>query len=419
MQNDNVIDLAKPENTDTLTELLRESAHILLAQAIEAEVEEALAGFAGQTTANGRRRVVRNGHQPAREIATGIGKIEVQVPKIRSREGSAESFQSVLVPPYMRRAPTLDAAIPWLYLRGISTGNMQPALEALLGERAKGFSPGVVSRLKRRWEVEYRDWMKRDLSGDEWVYIWADAIHSKLRGDEKQRMCMLVVIGVNRRGQKHFLAIEDGWVESEQSWREVLLSLRHRGLRVSPKLAVADGAGGFWNALGEVYPDTVGQRCWVHKTNNVLNYMAKSVRGKAKQAIQDIWHENDRSSAEKALDHFVEVYGAKYSKAVDCLQKDRESLLAFYDFPAEHWHHIRTTNVIESSFATIRHRSRQTRGCVSRTTMLTMAFKMAMSVEKSWKRLRGFRHLAKVIEGVQFKDGIEVVEVTEEHRAVA
>lgn len=409
MADDTVIDLASPEGLDPLTELLRRGARTLICEAVEAELDEVLRGFADEKTEAGRQRVVRSGHQPRREILTGIGRIEVQVPKIRSREGEPVSFQSSLVPPYLRKTATLESAIPWLYLKGIATGQMQSALEALVGPQAKGLSANVVSRLKRRWESEYKAWCNRTLS-DEWVYLWVDGIYSGLRGDEG-KLCCLVIIGVNSRGEKHFLAIEDGVRESKQSWREVLLSVQQRGLTIPPKLAIGDGALGFWAALEEIYPETRGQRCWMHKTGNVLNYLPKSVQPKAKQALHDIWMAESRFEAEKAFDGFIERFGAKYPKAVECLKKDRESLLAFYDFPAEHWIHIRTTNVIESTFATIRHRSKQVKGCVTRITMLTMIYKMGQCAEGSWRKLRGFKHLAKVIEGVRFKDGIEVTEV--------
>ncbi len=408
MKNNTVIDLDNPEGIDPLTELLSIGAKKLIAEAIQAELDEQMTKYEDQKTADGRRRVVRSGHHPERQIITGVGKVSVEVPKIRSREGESASFQSLLVPPYIRRTATLDAAIPWLYLKGISSGQMHSALEALVGPEAKGLSASVVGRLKRQWEVAYKHWCTRSVA-DEWVYIWADGIYSGLRGDDG-RLCYLVIIGVNSRGQKHFLAIEDGVRESKQSWREVLLSLKQRGLRQPPKLAIGDGALGFWAALEEVYPETAVQRCWMHKTGNVLNYLPKSVQEKAKQGLHDIWMAEGRAEAGKAFDDFVERFGAKYPKAVECLTKDRDSLLAFYDFPAEHWTHIRTTNVIESSFATIRHRTRQAKGCVTRITMLTMIYKMGLCAEDSWRKLRGFRHLAKVIEGVKLKDGIEVNE---------
>ncbi len=414
MANDTVIDLASPEGIDPLTELLRSGAKKLIAEADQAVLDEVLEQFAEEKTEDGRQRVVRNGYHPEREILTGVGKVDVKVPKIRSREGEPVSFQSSLVPPYIRKATTLEAAIPWLYLKGIAAGQMQAALEAIVGPEAKGLSANVVGRLKRQWASEYKDWCRRKLA-DEWVYLWADGIYSGLRGDEG-KLCCLVVIGVNSRGQKHFLAIEDGVRESKQSWREVLLSMKQRGLTVPPKLAIGDGALGFWAALEEIYPDTRGQRCWMHKTGNVLNYLPKSLHLKAKQALHDIWMADGRTEARKAFDAFIKRFEAKYPKAVECLQKDRESLLAFYDFPAEPWIHIRTTNVIESSFATIRHRSNQTKGCVTRNTMLAMIFKMGQCAESSWRKLRGFKYLARVIETVRFKDGLEV---TEDDKAAA
>jgi len=413
MANDTVIDLASPEGIDPLTELLRSGAKKLIAEAVQAELDNFMQRFADEKTDKGRQRVVRSGYQPEREIVTGLGPVKVEVPKVRSREGEPVSFQSVLVPPYIRKAATLEAAIPWLYLKGIATGQMQSALAALVGPEAKGLSANVVGRLKRQWEEDYKDWCTRKVK-DEWVYLWADGIYSGLRGDEG-KLCCLVVIGVNSRGQKHFLAIEDGVRESKQSWREVLLSLKQRGLE-GPKLAIGDGALGFWAALKEIYPETRCQRCWMHKTGNVLNYLPKSVQPKAKQAIHEIWMAEGRAEAGEAFDGFIDRFGAKYPKAVECLQKDRESLLVFYDFPAEHWIHIRTTNVIESSFATIRHRSNQTKGCVTRNTMLTMIFKMGQCAEGSWRKLRGFKHLAKVVVGVRFTDGIEL---TEDNKAAA
>ncbi len=408
MSKDNVVALSSPEGVeDPLTELLRTGAKRLIQQAIEAELAELLAKYEGQVDEQGRRMVVRNGYLPEREILTGVGPVPVKVPKVRSRGEEPVVFRSSLVPPYVRKARRVEAALPWLYLKGISTGQMQEALEVLVGPDAKGLSASVIGRLKKEWEAEYADWSRRDMGRDRWVYWWADGIYSGLRA-ESQKLCALVVIGVNERGEKHFLAIEDGIRESTQSWREVLLDLKRRGVDVPPKLAVGDGALGFWAALDEVYPETRHQRCWVHKMMNVLNYLPKAVQPKAKKALQEIWMAEDRASAEKAFDHFVQTYQAKYPKAVACLEKDREALLAFYDFPAEHWVHIRTTNPIESTFATIRHRADQAKGCVSRNTMLAMLYKLGMSAEKRWRRIRGFRYLAKVIEGVEFRDGVEV-----------
>ena len=416
MGNDNVVSLAAPASvSDPLTDLLRAGARRLIEAAVSAEFGEYLLAFEEEKLPDGRRRMVRNGHLPERQILTGIGAVDVRVPKARSRSGSAEPFRSALVPPYVRRSASVDAAVPWLYLHGVSTGQMRPAVAALVGEEAaRGLSANVVSRLKRVWDEEYREWCRRDLA-DDWVYVWADGIHSGLRGDDG-RLCVLVVIGVNARGDKHFLAIEDGVRQSTQSWREVLLGMQQRGFRRPAKLAVGDGALGFWSALSEVYPQTRRQRCWMHKTGNVLNYLPKSGQAKAKQGLQEIWMAETRAAAARAFDDWIERYEDKYPKATACLARDREELLAFYDLPAVHWTHLRTTNVIDSAFATIRHRSSRAKGCVTRRTMLSMIYKMGMSAETSWRRLRGFRQLGKVIEGVKFHDGIEV---TEDSRAVA
>ena len=394
---------------DSLTELLCAGAQRLIQQAVEAEVGELLARYAGERDVAGRAAVVRNGHLPVRAILTGLGPVPVAVPKVRSRTGESVVFRSVLVPPYVRKARSVEAALPWLYLKGISSGQMQEALAVLVGPEAKGLSASVVSRLKTRWQAEYAAWCRRRLDQDRWVYVWADGIYSGLRA-EHQRLCVLVVIGVNARGEKQFLAIEDGVRESTQSWREVLLKLKARGLTQAPTLAVGDGALGFWGALEEVYPETRPQRCWVHKTANILNYLPKSVQPKVQQALQEIWMAPTRSVACRAFDLLVETYQAKYPKATECLKKDRETLLAFYDFPAEHWPHLRTSNPIESSFATIRHRTNQTQGCASRETLLAMMFKLGQCAEKRWRRIRGFHYLAKVITGVRFTDGIEEIE---------
>lgn len=419
MKKDNVVEFCTPEEVDDpLTGLLRQGARRLIQQAIESELADLLERYADVRDEYGHRAVVRNGHLPKRDILTGIGPVPVRIPKVRSRMGESVVFRSSLVPPYVRKARRVEAALPWLYLKGISTGRMREALDVLVGREARGLSPSVVSRLKREWEAEYEDWRKRDLSKDRWVYLWVDGIYSGLRS-EHQKLCVLVVIGVNERGEKHFLAIEDGVRESTQSWREVLLGMKKRGLELPPKLAVGDGALGFWAAVDEVYPQTRHQRCWVHKMANVLNYLPKSVQPKAKKDLQEIWMSPGRKEAERAFDHFVHVYGAKYPRAVACLVKDRESLLTFYDFPAEHWVHIRTTNPIESTFATVRHRSDQAKGCVSRQTMLAMIYKLGMSAEKRWQRIRGFSHLAKVIRGVKFKDGMEMNDNTEDARIAA
>ena len=332
--------------------------------------------------------------------------MRVQVPKVRDRSGEGAVFHSQLVPPYVRRSRSVEAALPWLYLHGVSTGDMSQALSALVGPQAAGLSAAVVSRLKAKWKAEYETWRASRLDKDRWVYLWADGIYSGLRG-ESDRLCVLVVIGVNERGQKRFLAIEDGVRESKHSWRDLLHQLKERGLSVPPKLAVGDGALGFWAALSEVFPTTTAQRCWVHKMVNVLNYLPKSVQPKAKSALHEIWMAETKAKAQAAFERFVAGFKAKYPKAVECLVKDREALLAFYDFPAEHWVHIRSTNVIESAFATIRHRSDRAKGCVSRDSMLSMIFKLGMSAQLSWRRLKGFEFLAKMIAGVKFRDGLE------------
>ena len=387
--------------------MLREGARHLIAQAVRAEFEDFLAGYSGQRAVDGRRAVVRNGFQPEREILTGLGPVAVQVPKARSRGEEPAVFRSSLVPPYVRSARSVEAALPWLYLHGVSTGNMHEALAALLGPEAAGLSASAVARLKGCWMEEYRQWCRSKLDRDRWVYVWVDGIYSGLRAED-ERLCALVVIGVNERGEKKFLAIEDGVRESKQSWREVLLGLKGRGLTIPPKLAVGDGALGFWAAVREVFPETRQQRCWVHKTANVLNYLPKSLQPKAKAALHEIWMAETKSQAIVAFEQFVAAFGAKYPKAVECLVKDREVLLAFYDFPAEHWIHIRTTNPIESTFATIRQRTERTKGCLTRDGMLSMIYKLGMSAEKNWYRLRGFEWLAKVIRGVRFRDGLEV-----------
>ncbi len=407
MRQDSVIEFPRPgEVCDALSQLLRAGAQRLIEQAVEAELQEYLGAIGDRRDEQSRRAVVRNGHLPQREVLTGIGPVAVQVPKVRDRSGEGAVFHSRLVPPYVRRSRSVEAALPWLYLHGISTGDMSQALAALVGPQAAGLSAGVVSRLKTVWKAEYDTWRASRVDKDRWVYLWADGIYSGLRG-ESDRLCVLVIIGVNERGQKRFLAIEDGVRESKQSWKDVLHQLKERGLSVAPKLAVGDGALGFWAALSEVFPSTPAQRCWVHKMINVLNYLPKSVQPKAKSALHEIWMAETKAKAQGAFDRFVAGFRAKYPKAAECLLKDREALLAFYDFPAEHWVHIRSTNVIESAFATIRHRSDRAKGCVSRDSMLSMVFKLSMNAQLSWRRLRGFELLAQVTAGVSFRDGLE------------
>ena len=416
MKNDNVIPLEKPvENEDLLTAMLRQGAKGLISRAVQAELTEFLAQYQDVVDDQGRRSVVRNGYQPAREIMTGIGPVDIKVPKTRDKSGQGIHFRSDLLPPYIKRSKSLETVLPWLYLKGISTGDFSEALASLLGEDAKGISAGTISRLKQAWIQEHDVWRQRDLSGQRYVYIWADGVYFNIRGDEA-RQCILVMIGVTAQGNKEFLAIDDGYRESAQSWKEVLENLKSRGMN-QPKLAIGDGALGFWKALQEVFGETRAQRCWVHKMNNILNKMPKGIQGKAKQHLQDIWMAEVKADAEAAFDLFLKTYQNKYPKACECLEKDREQMLAFYDFPAEHWVHIRTSNPIESTFATVRLRTAKTRSCVSRTTILTMVFRLGLSAEKGWRKLRGFRQLADVINGVKFIDGIDEKTIEDQRSA--
>lgn len=407
----NIVDFAQSSTVrDELTEMLRQGARELIHQAVQAELNEFLAAFDARRLENGRQAVVRNGYHPEREIQTGIGPVTVRVPKVRARDGQPVSFRSALVPPYVRKSRSLEAALPWLYLKGVSTGEMHEALTMLVGPEAQGLSASTVARLKYQWGQEYQAWRRQRLDRDQWVYLWVDGIYSGLRAEDT-KLCALVVIGVNERGEKRFLAIEDGVRESTQSWREVLLDLKARGMN-APRLAVGDGAMGFWAALEEVYGQTRQQRCWMHKTANVLNCVPKSIQPRVKSALHEIWQAATKDDAERAFDQFEKLYAAKYPRAVENLQKDREELMAFYDFPAQHWQSLRTTNPIESSFATIRHRTKRSKGCLARDGMLHMIFKLGECAQKNWRRQRGFSFLAKVITGVRFKDGIEVTKTT-------
>jgi len=409
MNNNTIIELKTPEGNveDGLTELLRTGARKLIAEAVEAELSEMLNHFGELKTEDGRAAVVRNGYLPEREIQTGLGSVRVKVPKVRDRSGSGVKFNSRLLPPYLRRTESVEELLPWLYLKGISTGDFNEALQALLGEQAKGLSAATISRLKTKWQAEQRQWRQRDLSSKRYVYWWADGVYFKIRG-EQARQCLLVIVGVNEQGVKEFVAIEDGYRESEQSWLEVLTDLKHRGLEQGPQLSIGDGSLGFWKALSKVYTATRQQRCWVHKTVNILNKLPKSVQPKAKSALHEIWMAPTQEQAYKAFKAFLKRYGDKYPKACACLEKDRDALLAFYDFPALHWQHIRTTNPIESTFATVRLRTDKTRGCVSRDTILALVFKLGLSAQQRWQRLRGFQQLADVIKGVKFNDGVRV-----------
>ncbi|MGO9124822.1 MAG: IS256 family transposase [Terriglobales bacterium] len=389
----------------SLDDLVRRGARQVIQQAIEAELAELLSSCANVTTLKGRRAVVRNGYLPEREVLTAAGQIPVKVPKVRDRSGSGIKFNSSIVPPYIRKSPRVSAALPWLYLKGISTGEMGEALRVLLGEDAKGLSANVVSRLKAQWAAEHETWSRRDLSACRYVYWWADGIHTGLRSEPADGQCLLIVVGVTPDGRKERVAIGDGYRESKESWKDLLLDLKHRGLQAGPLLAVGDGAMGFWAAMEEVFPQTGHQRCWFHKMGNVLNALPKSQHGRAKAALQAIWMAATREEAQLAFTRFVESYQAKYPKAAEKIEKDRDSLLAFYDFPAEHWQHIRTTNPIESTFATVRHRTRRTRNCVSRPTFLGLAFKLVEEAENSWRRIRGADKIELLLKGIPFKDG--------------
>jgi len=410
MEDHTVIALRQPGDfSDPLTEALRNGARALLAQAVEAEVAEALGAYAHLSTDDGRQRLVRHGHMPERTIQTGIGPVAVRQPRVRDRGaagGQRIRFSSTLLPPYARRTKSLDALLPVLYLRGISTGDMQEALAALLGKDAPNLSPAVLARLKASWQEEFERWKRRDLSARRYVYVWADGVYLQARM-EPDKQCLLVLIGATPEGRKELIGFQTGYRESTQSWRELLVDLKARGLAVPPELAIGDGALGFWKALDEEFSATRQQRCWVHKTMNVLNKLPKSVQPKAKADLKEIWMAEGRVNAEKAFDRFIAKYEAKYDKAAACLAKDRQALLAFYDFPAEHWKHIRTGNPIESTFATVRHRTTRSKGCLSHETGMIMVFKMIQTAQTSWRRLDGQNQLPKVLTGVKFTDGIE------------
>ena len=397
-----------PEIGLGLDDLIRRGARQVIHQAIEVELAQLLEQYENVNTLHGTRAVVRNGYLPERCVLTGAGPVAVKVPKVRDRSGNGVKFNSAIVPPYVRKSPRVSAALPWLYLKGISTGDMSDALQVLLGKEAQGLSANVVSRLKAQWADEHEVWNRRDLSQARYVYWWVDGIHTGLRSDPSEGQCLLVIIGVTPDGRKERVAIGDGYRESKQSWKEILLDLKARGLQAGPLLATGDGAMGFWAALEEVFPATRAQRCWFHKMGNVMNALPKSQHAKTKAGLQAIWMAATRAEAEIALARFVAQYQAKYPKAVEKLEKDRDCLLAFYDFPAEHWQHLRTTNPIESTFATVRHRTTRTRNCVSRPTFLGLAFKLIEEAEKSWRRIRGVDKIEPLLNGLPFRDGLPV-----------
>lgn len=397
-----------PTSQDVLTGILREGAQRMLAQAIDAEVAEWIESHRDVRDAAGHRQVVRNGRLPKRRILSGVGPIEVEQPRVLDRrpKAEAESFSSKILPPYLRKTKSLEELIPWLYLKGISTGDFSEALAALLGTGAKGLSATTITRLKDTWEDEFQEWTKRSLEGKKFVYLWVDGVHFNIRLEE-DRQCILVLMGATEDGRKELIAVTDGYRESEQSWKSLLLDAKSRGLIVDPKLAVGDGALGFWKALPQVFPTTREQRCWVHKTANVLDKLPKRLQPEAKEKLHAIWMAETKAEAGKAFDLFVATYQAKYAKATECLSKDRDVLLSFYDFPAEHWRHLRTTNPIESTFATVRLRHRRTKGNGTRNACLTMVFKLMQSAQKRWRLLNGSELLPHVIQGIQFIDGIK------------
>lgn len=409
MQEVNASTIRLPGSRDSLAEILRQGAQAMLTQAIEAEVAEWIEQHQHVTDQRGRRQVVRNGYLPERKLVTGVGEVSVEQPRVHDRRPAAERehFSSRLLPPYLRKTKSIEELIPYLYLKGISTGGFQEALSALLGPECPGLSATTIVRLKAVWEQEYGQWSKRSLEGKEYVYVWADGIHTNIRLED-DRQCILVLMGATKDGKKELIAMNDGHRESAQSWRELLLDVQRRGMSIDPKLAVGDGALGFWKALAEVFPTTKEQRCWVHKTANVLDKLPKAKQPKAKSMIHEIWMAETREAAGKAFDAFLETYQAKYANACDCLKKDRDVLLTFYDFPAEHWRHLRTTNPIESTFATIRLRHRRTKGNGSRIASLTMMFKLAESAARRWRVLNGHELLPDVIQGVVFQDGLRL-----------
>jgi putative transposase len=416
----NVVRLRQPDEIDDpLTEVLRAGARRLLAQAVELEAEAFLTSMRDLKLPDGRDRLVRHGRGPERTVQTGIGPVAVARVKIRDRGATSEAdrvrFSSSILPRWARRTRSLDALLPVLYLRGVSTGDFQEALAALLGKDAPNLSPSVIARLTAEWQAEYERWQGRDLSARRYLYVWADGVYLQARMEDHAE-CMLVLIGATPEGRKELIGFQVGIRESAQSWRELLVDLKARGLAVAPEIAVGDGALGFWKALDEVWPTVRHQRCWLHKTANILNKVPKSVQRAMKADLREVHGAPTRAAAETAIDIFAQKYGTKYPRAVECLTKDREALLAFFDFPAEHWDHLRTSNPIESVFATVRHRTVRTKGALSPTTARLMVFKLVMAAAKTWRRLTGENQLPKVMAGVTFQDGTEVI-VRPDHRA--
>lgn len=410
MNKDNIIELEDPINItkDYLTDFLRTQAIKILQTAVEAEANEIIDKYKSQKINNSQQRIVKNGYLPERTIKTGIGNISVKVPRIRDRESTDNKiiFESNLIPKYMRRTATLDVMLPILYLKGISTNDFTDVLAPMLGNNAKAISPGVISSLKKSWYQEFQDWQKLNLLNKKYVYWWVDGVYLSARM-ESEKSCMLVIVGSDEYGNKELVAMIDGFRESKDSWRELLLDLKSRGLNYTPHLAVGDGSLGFWGALNEIYPTTKHQRCWVHKTANVLDKLPKQQQPIAKSMLHEIYLSDSRKNAYNAFDKFINKYNEKYPKAINCLKKDKVELMNFYDFPAMHWQHIRTTNPIESTFATVKHRTRKSKGCFSRQTIVASTFKLLLEAQKRWKKLYGYKQLADVINLVKFIDGID------------
>ena len=394
--------------SDALTEVLRAGAQRLLAEAVRIEAEAWVAARADQVDGQGHRQVVRNGYLPQRSVMTGIGMLPVRQPRVEDHRpvDRREIFERKILPPYLRRTQSLDEAIPWMYLYGISTNDMSEPLEVLMGPAFKGVSPSTVSRLVEFWQKEYADWNKRSLADKGYVYIWADGIYFNIRMEE-DRACILVLLAVTETGEKEILAIADGYRESEQAWTSVLLDVKSRGLTIAPKLAIGDGALGFWAALEKIYPDTRQQRCWVHKAANVVSKLPDRLSQEANHKLRQIWIAETKADANKAFDLFIETYQYKYSSAVECLKKDRERLLTFYDFPAKHWTHIRTSNPIESMFSTVRLRHNKTRNNASRAACLAMVYKLGQSAQRNFQRLNGAEQIKYVVAGIIYEDGIK------------
>ncbi|MER6162950.1 IS256 family transposase [Streptomyces sp. NPDC001868] len=395
------------ETGSLIDDIVRDGARRMLAAALEAEVNSYIAELADQRDENGRRLVVRNGYHQPRSVTTAAGTVEVKAPRINDRRideatGERKRFSSAILPPWCRKSPKISEVLPLLYLHGLSSGDFVPALEQFLGSSA-GLSPATVTRLTTQWQADHKTFSERDLSATDYVYVWADGIHLRIRLEEA-KAAVLVVMGVRADGTKELIAMADGYRESSQSWASLLRDCQRRGMR-APVLAVGDGALGFWNALNEVFPETRHQRCWVHKTANCLDSLPKSAQPAAKKAIQDIYNAEDKEHAAAAVKAFARQYGAKFPKAVKKIVDDEDELLAFYDFPAEHWIHLRTTNPIESTFATVRLRTKVTKGAGSRAAALAMVFKLVESAQARWRAVNAPHLVALVRAGARFERG--------------